>query len=226
MCKCKPARNSCERQQSFPCRYLRHADYYMNNLILTAGAAFLIALYVPLSASEQDISRQQSPSESAEPKTTYPSLEQRMSPEERQRFNYDLQNHSGTVYPDHEQIESRRQLMRQKIQERLQRVDTDHDNSISRAEAEENMPGLARHFDEIDTNHDGIITIDEMKAVYEKKREVLDPKVAKEKEALLPTDKKRNRKSDLDNQDKPKRGKKQQPHNDSNTPSDNASSIS
>lgn len=187
----------------------------------------MMALYVPLNASEQDIRQQPTP-ESTETKPTPPSLEQRMSPEERQRFNYDLQNHSGTVYPDHEQIESRRQLMRQKIQERLQRVDTDHDNSISRAEAEENMPGLARHFDEIDTNHDGIITIEEMKAVYEKKREVLDPKLAKEKEkeALLPTDKKRTRKSDTESQDKAKRGKKQQPHNDSNTPADTTSSIS
>jgi len=184
----------------------------MNNLILTAGATFLLALYVPLNASEQDISRQSS-SDSADTKPQ--SLEQRMSPEERQRFNYDLQNHSGTVYPDHEQIESRRQLMRLKIQERLQRADTDHDNSISRTEAEENMPGLARHFDEIDSNHDGIITIDEMKAVYEKKREVLDPKLAKdkEKEALLPVEKKRTRKSDSDNSDsKPKRGKKPVQH--------------
>lgn len=195
----------------------------MNNLILTASAALLMAIYVPLSASEQDTPRQ-SASESAETKP--PTLEQRMSPEERQRFNYDLQNHSGAVYPDHEQIESRRQLMRLKMQERLQRADTDHDNSISRSEAEENMPGLARHFDEIDTNHDGIITIDEMKAVYEKRRE-LDPKLAKEKdkEALLP-DKKHNRKSDTDSNDsKPKRSKKPAQHNDA-TPSDNTSSIS
>ncbi|GBG12638.1 uncharacterized protein NMK_0169 [Novimethylophilus kurashikiensis] len=199
----------------------------MNNLILTAGAAFLMALYVPLNASEQDVSKQPSAPESSELKPSPPSLEQRMSPEERQRFNYDLQNHSGTVYPDHDQIESRRQLMRLKIQERLQRADTDHDNSISRSEAEENMPGLARHFDEIDANHDGIITIDEMKAVYDKKREVLDPKLAKdkEKESLLPIEKKRGKKDSDSATDKPKRGKKQPSQNDS-APSDSASSLS
>jgi hypothetical protein len=199
----------------------------MNNLILTAGAAFLMALYVPLSASEQDVAKQPSAPESSELKTPAPSLEQRMSPEERQRFNYDLQTHSGTVYPDHEQIESRRQLMRLKIQERMQRADTDHDNSISRIEAEENMPGLARHFDEIDTNHDGIITIEEMRAVYDKKREVLDPKLAKdkEKESLLPNEKKRGKKDADSSGDKPKRGKKQPSQNDS-APSDSASSLS
>lgn len=204
----------------------------MNNLILTAGAAFLLAIYVPLSASEQanqqETSRQSPSSESTDTKPASPSLEQRMSPEERQRFNYNLQNNSGTVYPDHEKIESRRQLMRQKIQERLQRVDTDHDNSISRSEAEENMPGLARHFDEIDTNHDGIITIDEMKAVYEKKHGVLDPKTAKakDKESLLPEGKKHNRKSDSDSgTEKPKRSKKQPLHNDA-TPVDSAPSLS
>lgn len=204
----------------------------MNNLILTIGAAFLLAFYVPLNASEQanqqDTSSPSSQNESVDAKPASPSLEQRMSPEERQRFNDNLQNHTGAVYPDHEQIELRRHLMRQKIQERLQRADTDHDNSISRSEAEENMPGLARHFDEIDANHDGIITIDEMKAVYEKKREVQAPKVAKEKDkdALLPTEKKHNRKNDSDNgTDKPKRGKKQQLHNDA-APPENTSSLS
>ena len=140
----------------------------MNNVILTAGATILLALTSLLHASE--LENQQQPGAN-DMKQSGSGL-QRMSPEERQRFNDDLQNRSGTVYPDHDQIESRRQVMREKMQERLQRADTDGDGSLSRIEATLNMPGLARHFDAIDTNHDGVITIDEMKAVYEKKREV------------------------------------------------------
>lgn len=196
----------------------------MNNVIITIGATLLLALTGLLHASEQE---NQQPAGASDMKQNGPGL-QRMSPEERQRFNDDLQNHSGTVYPDHEQIESRRQIMRQKMQERLQHADTDHDNSLSRAEAEENMPGLARHFDEIDTNHDGIITIDEMKAVYEKKRETAEQKAnkTKEKEALLPVDKKRGHKSDTGSgTDKPRRGKKPQLRNETSSP-DSVSSLS
>ncbi|HEY3328243.1 MAG TPA: EF-hand domain-containing protein [Novimethylophilus sp.] len=195
----------------------------MNNVILTVGATILLALTGLLHASEQGNQQQAGASDMKQNGSGL----QRMSPEERRRFNDDLQNHSGTVYPDHEQIESRRQIMRQKMQERLQRADTDHDNSLSRTEAEENMPGLARHFDEIDTNHDGIITIDEMKAVYEKKRETAEQKAnkAKENEALLPVDKKRGHKNDTGGTDKPKHGKKPQLRNETASP-DSVSSLS
>lgn len=194
----------------------------MNNVIITAGATILLALTSLLHASE--LENQQPQSGASDMKQSGSGL-QRMSPEERQRFNDDLQNRSGTVYPDHDQIESRRQVMREKMQERLQRADTDGDGSLSRIEATLNMPGLARHFDDVDTNHDGVITIDEMKAVYEKKREVPDQKAdkAKENDALLPADKKRSHKGEASGStDKPKRGKKPQPRNESTSP-DNVS---
>lgn len=159
----------------------------MNNVIITSGAGVLLALSFVLFASEQIPQDESHPAIQTEPDPK-PGLEQRMSPEERQRFNYNLQNHSNTVYPEFDQIETRRSQMRQKIQERFHKVDSDHDNSISRLEAEESMPGLARHFDEIDVNHDNIITYDEMKGWYDKKREMLEPK-PKNKEAMLPVDK-------------------------------------
>jgi Ca2+-binding EF-hand superfamily protein len=107
-------------------------------------------------------------------------LEQRMSPEQRERFNRDMETQTGEAYPDHAQIESRRRKMRERMQERLQQADIDHDNSISRAEAEESMPGVARHFDQIDANHDGFITYDEMKTAQEKKHDTADRQVKQE----------------------------------------------
>lgn len=54
------------------------------------------------------------------------------------------------------------------MHERMKAADKDGDGKISRAEAEA-MPRLAKHFDEIDTNKDGFITKEEMKAHREKR---------------------------------------------------------
>lgn len=54
-----------------------------------------------------------------------------------------------------------------KMHERLKAADTDGDGKISRAEAVA-LPRMAKHFDEIDTNKDGFITKEEMKAWHEK----------------------------------------------------------
>jgi Ca2+-binding EF-hand superfamily protein len=46
----------------------------------------------------------------------------------------------------------------------FKKLDTNGDGKISRAEAQAGAPRLAEHFDEIDANKDGFITMDEMKA--------------------------------------------------------------
>jgi Ca2+-binding EF-hand superfamily protein len=53
--------------------------------------------------------------------------------------------------------------------ERLKQADTNGDGMISRAEAAA-LPMIAKHFDEIDANHDGQITADELRAFHEKRR--------------------------------------------------------
>ena len=53
--------------------------------------------------------------------------------------------------------------------DRLQKADTNGDGLISRAEAAA-LPRLAKHFDEIDTNKDGQVSADEMRASHEKRR--------------------------------------------------------
>jgi hypothetical protein len=46
---------------------------------------------------------------------------------------------------------------------RFEQIDVNHDGLISREEAQAE-PALAKHFDEIDTDHDGTITREELKA--------------------------------------------------------------
>jgi EF hand domain-containing protein len=53
--------------------------------------------------------------------------------------------------------------------ERLKAADTNGDGMISRAEASA-LPMIAKHFDEIDANHDGQVTTDELRAFHEQRR--------------------------------------------------------
>lgn len=48
--------------------------------------------------------------------------------------------------------------------ERFKKADADGNGILSRAEAETGMPRLVRHFDTIDANRDGQVTMDEIRA--------------------------------------------------------------
>lgn len=82
---------------------------------------------------------------------------------DRMRLHRDLEAYSRTVdHPAHVQIEERRRVMHMRLQERFLSSDKDNDGSISREEAFETMPQLARHFSQVDLNHDGVITLNEL----------------------------------------------------------------
>jgi len=55
------------------------------------------------------------------------------------------------------------------LQDRIKQADTNGDGMLSRAEAAA-LPRIAKHFDEIDANHDNQITAEELKAFHEKMR--------------------------------------------------------
>ena len=54
--------------------------------------------------------------------------------------------------------------MKQHFETAWKRADTDGDGALSKGEAEQGMPRLARHFGHIDTDRDGKITLTEMDA--------------------------------------------------------------
>ncbi len=54
--------------------------------------------------------------------------------------------------------------------QRFKHADTDGDGAISRAEAEKHAPRLAKRFDQIDSNKDGKLNQDELRAYREAKR--------------------------------------------------------
>jgi Ca2+-binding EF-hand superfamily protein len=57
-----------------------------------------------------------------------------------------------------------------RMHERIKAADKDGDGKISRTESAA-LPRIAKHFDEIDTNKDGFVTMDELKAFHEKHRD-------------------------------------------------------
>jgi hypothetical protein len=152
----------------------------MRKTTLSLCASFFLALLTtPGQAGESSVAHDNLPRIPATPTEDdgdAHNLEQRMTPEERQELYQNLQSQSEAAYSDHALIESRRKIMRERMSERLQHADTDNDNSVSRIEAEESMPGLAKYFDQIDFNHDGVITLDEMKAEDDRRRELREQK--------------------------------------------------
>lgn len=91
-------------------------------------------------------------------------LDGNISDEERMRLHRDLDEYSRSVDPAHVQIQERRRVMHQRLVERFSNSDRDNDGSISREEATETMPQIARHFNQVDLNGDGVITLNELEA--------------------------------------------------------------
>ena len=138
----------------------------MNRTILITSTFGLLALSTFAHAAGRDTIQDPGPDNGGQ------RLEQRLGPDERARMHRELNDDLGRSYPDRDQVESRRQMMRERMQERLKRADGKGDGAISREEANRSMPGVARHFDRIDTDGDGSITRDEMKAARENLREM------------------------------------------------------
>ncbi len=84
------------------------------------------------------------------------------------RLRRALDEYSRTVDPAHVQIEERRRVMHQRLQERFSQTDRDNDGTISLEEAYDTMPQLARHFGAVDLNGDRLITMDELEALQAK----------------------------------------------------------
>jgi hypothetical protein len=71
---------------------------------------------------------------------------------------------------------------------RLKAADTNGDGLISKAEAQASLPRLYKHFDEIDTNHDGQISPDELKAAHQKMRTAMFDKMDANHDGVISRD--------------------------------------
>lgn len=95
---------------------------------------------------------------------TQQTLNLNFSPEHREKLRKALDDYARSVDPDHEQIEERRRAMHESIKTRFLNSDNDNDGTIDRQEATENLPQIARHFSQVDTNNDGVVSLEELEA--------------------------------------------------------------
>lgn len=128
--------------------------------------ACLILLFFTRPALTEPTGSAQSPSaesQSEEKQRT----DERLGIESRRRLRDELNVYSRKVYPDQE-VEERRRMMLDRMEERLNSADKNGIGSITRSEAQLRMPRLARQFDQIDTNGDNVITREELQAARER----------------------------------------------------------
>lgn len=86
------------------------------------------------------------------------------SPENREKLRKALRDYSRAVDPAHNQIEERRRAMQASIEARFLEADNDGDGTIDRQEATEKLPQIARRFNQVDTNQDNLISLEELQA--------------------------------------------------------------
>lgn len=122
------------------------------------------------------------PSTDAQDDNELPTLDGSITMEERLRIYRDLDEYSRSVDSTHLIIEKQRRSMRDRLMQRFAGSDKDNDGSISREEATESLPQIARHFSQVDTNGDGVVTLDELAVVYARMRERRHPGMASKPE--------------------------------------------
>ncbi len=89
-------------------------------------------------------------------------LELNFSPESREKLRKALDDYARSIDQDHERIEERRRAMQESLEARFFDADNDADGTIDRQEATEKLPQIARHFNQVDTNQDKVISLDEL----------------------------------------------------------------
>jgi Ca2+-binding EF-hand superfamily protein len=93
--------------------------------------------------------------------------EMQKNPEHRARFDKVDLNHDGGLTVDemkqaHQEMKKHRHERHAEMREKIQRMDVNQDQALTRAEIGNQMPKLLENFDIIDGNNDGKITRDEM----------------------------------------------------------------
>lgn len=89
-------------------------------------------------------------------------LELNFSPESREKLRKALDDYARSIDQDHDRIEERRRAMQESLEARFFDADNDGDGTIDRQEATEKLPQIARHFNQVDSNQDKVISLDEL----------------------------------------------------------------
>lgn len=98
-------------------------------------------------------------------------LERNFSPEDRARLRKALADYAKNTDPEHNQIEQKRQAMKDSIAQRFSECDLDNDESLDRKEATLCLPQVARHFSFVDVDQDNLITLEELELAQAKSTE-------------------------------------------------------
>lgn len=95
-------------------------------------------------------------------------LEYNFSPVDRARLRKALSDYARNNDPEHIQIEHRRKVMKQSLKDRFTQCNNDLDDSLDRQEVTECLPQIARHFNAVDVDEDGVITFEELELAQAK----------------------------------------------------------
>lgn len=157
----------------------------MNKHLLLKSSAFLLCSLIVggITHAAGDIE----PSVVSEDEATYglhKTLEYNFSPEDRARLRKALADFSRNTDPEHVQIQKKRKVMQTNLKERFNNCDNDLDEALSRQEATECLPQIARHFNYVDVDEDNVITFGELELAQDKwteRRKAADAKVEAER---------------------------------------------
>lgn len=152
----------------------KHALIAICVLLGFAEPVFAGSRDTPVSREAQNKAEEvvpQTTDEDAQDLTDQQTLDDEVSYEDRVLLRRDLDAFSRSADPDHIQLEDRRRMMYEQVQERFFAADTDNDGLLSRVEATETLPQIARHFSEVDLNSDEVITINELAVAQAKANE-------------------------------------------------------
>ncbi len=149
----------------------------LNNMSLTKYACLVLCMSLSLTLSANPGSRNNLTAAAEKPRRTtdgerateddtkegyQKTLNLNFSPERREMLRKALEDYARSIDPSHDQIEERRRAMQESIEARFFEADSNNDSTIDRQEATEKLPQIARHFNSVDTNQDGVISLNEL----------------------------------------------------------------
>lgn len=98
-------------------------------------------------------------------------LEQNFSPEDRARLKKALSDYAKNTDPEHVLIAQKRKAMKESITKRFNECNRDNDDSLDREETTMCLPQIARHFNYVDVDGNGVITLEELELAQAKAEE-------------------------------------------------------